>query len=71
MFLCKSEHCLWCLQRLDEPELKLCLKQLEKQFVKGAKADAAHDDQVCTVLAHAMQQSCSMFVSIVEACRAC
>lgn len=34
------------VQRLDESELKLYVKQLQKQFVVAGKADAAQDDQV-------------------------
>lgn len=34
------------MQRLDESELKLYLKQLQKQFAKGSKGDAANDQVI-------------------------
>lgn len=36
-----------CMQRLDESELKLYVKQLQKQFVISTKVGAAHEEQVC------------------------
>ena len=51
-------HTVLFVQRLDESELKLYLKQLQKQFVKGSKGDAAQDDQVHMLFLQVMMPSC-------------